>query len=161
MSASPHHPTNDLVAVAWLKAYVPEFVGASGTVPEVGTVLPADVTAWAAHGFVQCVAIPAGRRPNIDVPLRHPVFQLDGWAATPGSKQPPWGMANDLLESVRLAIELNRGLAFTGKLLTVKAGYRQVRIQAAYLINDIARIPDDPSGYARYSTDLAIDWVPA
>lgn len=148
----PFNPTNELVAVAWLGASVPGI--AAG---QVATALPKDVTAWADQGFVQVTAI-AGRAPNIDVPLRHPVFQLDFWANTPNSLKPPWNLANRLAELVRVATEAWPNY---GKTVTVKDGYLPARIQAVYLISEPSRVPDDPSGFARYTADLAIDWVPA
>lgn len=155
----PFNPTSELVAVAWLSAYVLDEQGDT-IESQIGTTLPKDNTAWADKGFLQASSIPGGRSPDLDVPLRLPVVQLDGWACTPGSNKPPWHLANRLLELVRLTTEAAQTGNY-GKPLVVKTGYLNVRVQAAYLISEPGRVTDDPSGFARYTADLAIDWVPA
>lgn len=155
----PYRPTNELVGVAWLVAYVPEFDAAM-----VGPTLPKDTTKWAATGFVQVSAIPSGT-PDIDLPVRHPRLQIDGWAtANPNgnasSNKPPWNLAAQLIEAIRLATE-DAQTGRYGKTIPVKANYLDARVQAAYLITEPMRVTDDPSGYARFTADLAIDWVPA
>jgi hypothetical protein len=151
--AGPYYPTNELVAVAWLSQRVPGLTAAM-----VATTLPKDATAWADAGFLQVQALPGGA-PDIDIPVRHPVFQLDGWANTPGSAKPPWNLANRLLELVRDATESPDALY--GRPVILPPDYLGVRVQAAYLISEPRRVPDDPAGYARFTADLAIDWVRA
>lgn len=156
----PYRPTSDLVAVAWLVEYVPELVAAM-----VGTALPKDTTKWAATGFLQATSVPGGRTPDIDVPLRRPVVQLDAWATantsgTASSIKPPWNLAAELLEHVRIATE-DAQTGHYGKPLVVKANYLDVRVQAVYLLSEPSKVLNDPSGYAHLTADLAIDWVPA
>lgn len=157
--SAPYRPTNELVAVAWLVAYVPEF-----TADMVGPSLPKDTTKWAASGFVQVSAIPSGT-PDIDIPLRRPRLQIDSWAtanqgANATSSKPPWNLAAQLIEAIRIATE-DAQTGRYGKTIPVKANYLDARVQAAYLLTEPTRVLDDPSGYARFTTDLAIDWVPA
>lgn len=152
----PFYPTSELVAIAWLGLNVPGL--AAG---QVGTTLPKDVAAWQDQGFLQVQSIPGGRQPDVDLPLRLPVLQLDGWATSgPSSSKPPWNLANRLLELVRLACE-DAQTGKYGKTLVVKADYRNARVQAVYPLTEPARVPEDPSGYARFTMDLAVDWVPA
>jgi len=151
--AGPYYPTNELVAVAWLSQRVAGLVAA-----QVGTTLPKDVTTWADAGFLQVQALPGGS-PDVDVPVRRPVFQLDGWATTPGSAKPPWNLANRLVELVRQATEANDALY--GRTIVLPANYLEARVQAAYLVSEPRRIPGDPAGYARFTLDLAIDWARA
>lgn len=157
--ATPYYPTNELVGVAWLVAYVPGFTSAM-----VGPSLPKDTTKWAASGFVQVSALAAGT-PNVDIPLRRPVLQIDAWgtantSGTASSIKPPWNLAAQLIEAIRIATE-DAQTGHYGKSIDVKANYRQARIQAAYLVTEPVKVDDDPSGYARFTADLAIDWVPA
>lgn len=148
----PHLPTNELVAVAWLSQRVPGI-----TAGQVATSLPSDPAAWAAEGFVQVQAIPGGA-PDIDVPVRHPVLQVDTWAATPSSSKPPWNKANRLAELIRVATEEAQTY---GRPVDLPADYLGARVQAAYLVSEVLRVPGDPSGYARFTFDLALDWVRA
>ena len=151
----PYPPTNELVAIAWLGQRVDGIVEG-----QVATTLPKDKAAWADEGFVQVQALPGGS-PDIDVPLRRPVLQVDLWAVTldangNASNKPPWNKANRLAELLRLATESQA----YGKPVTLPDGYRGARVQAAYLIGEPTRVTDDPSGYARFTVDLALDWVP-
>jgi len=151
--AGPYYPTNELVAVAWLSSRVPGLVAA-----QVGTTLPKDVSTWADEGFLQIQALPGGA-PDVDVPVRRPVFQLDAWASTPGSNKPPWHLANRLAELVREATEADAALY--GREVTMPANYLGARVQAAYLVSEPRRVTNDPAGYARFTLDLAIDWARA
>lgn len=156
---APYRPTNELVGVAWLVAYVPEFTAAM-----VGPSLPKDTTKWDTTGFVQVSAIPSGN-PMVDYPLRRPILQLDAWgtantSGTASSNKPPWHLVAQLLECVRIATE-DAQTGRYGKSIPVKANYLNARVQAAYLVTEPMRVNDDPSGYARFTVDLAIDWVPA
>lgn len=152
----PFYPTNDLVAVAWLGQRVPGIVNG-----QVATSLPSDVTKWADEGFVQVSII--GGSPDIDLPVRHPIVQLDFWAATVNasgavSAKPAWNKANRLVELVRVATE--EGQRYGGP-VDMPPGYLGARVQAAYLITEPLRMEGDPSGYAHFSADLALDWVRA
>lgn len=160
LPSPPYRPTNDLVGVAWLVTYVAELDAAF-----VGTALPKDTTKWADTGFLQVTAIPGGRGPDIDLPRRLPVLQLDAWATanTSGvasSNKVPWNLAAQLIEHVRIATE-DAQTGRYGKTIPVKTDYLPARIQAAYLLTEPEKVLNDPSGYARFTADLAIDWVPA
>jgi hypothetical protein len=147
-------PTSELVAVAWLSANVS---GVTGSM--VATTLPRDTSAWAAKGFVQAQAA-AGRTPDVDLPRRLPVIQVDLWGVNPDGKNPPWNLANQLAEQVRAATEAV-GTAWRGKSLAMlKTGYDPARVWAVYLLTEPTRVVGDPSGYARFTLDLAIDWAP-
>jgi hypothetical protein len=148
----PYFPTNELVVEAWLSQHVPGLVAAM-----VATSLPKDPTTWAESGFLQVQALPGGS-PDVDIPVRHPVFQIDAWATRPGSSKPPWHLANRLIELVRNATE---STAAYGRPVTMPPNYLGARVQAAYLISEPRRVTDDPAGYARFTADLAVDWVRA
>lgn len=156
----PFYPTNDLVAVAWLGQRVPGIVDG-----QVATSLPGfrqdGTLPWADEGFVQVSII--GGIPDIDLPVRHPIVQLDFWAATVTasggvSAKPAWNKANRLVELVRVATE--EGQRYGGP-VDMPADYLGARVQAAYLITEPLRMEGDPSGYAHFSADLALDWVRA
>lgn len=150
---TPHakyQPTAERVAVAWLGAV-------DGLAPGyVGTELPSDPATWLESGYVQIQALPGGAT-DIDVPQwRRAVLQLDTWATGgPSSISPPWNLAAHLAEHVRDAIESQA----YGQVIDLGPHYYDARVQAVYFTTEPRRILDDPSGYARFTTDLALDWV--
>jgi hypothetical protein len=146
----PYPPTNELVAQAWLSQRV---VGVSPG--QVATTLPKDTAAWADAGFIQVQALPGGSV-DIDTYIRHPVVQLDFYATRPNSDKPPWNLANRLVELVRIATEDAQEY---GKPVDLPPDYMAARVLAVYPIGEPTRVTDDPSGYARFTLDLAVDWV--
>lgn len=148
---APRRPTSELVAAAWLAAR------AAGVTPGmVATTLP-NVENWRATGFVQVQALPGGF-PDVDTPERHrALIQVDTWAApaTVASTAPRWGLANDLAEAVRDATKA----APAGLTINLGASFVGARLLAAYLSSEPRRVLDDPSGFARYQLDVALDWV--
>lgn len=153
--AQPYPPTNDLVAVGWIADNV---AGISADM--VATALPRELSSWAAAGFV--VATTVTGVPDVDVPVRHPLMQIDCYAVTldangAPSKKPPIGKAARLAELIRNATEDGQA---HGKLVTLPAAYSGARVLAAYPQTEPSRVPD-PAGYARVTFDLQIDWARA
>lgn len=147
--APPFPPNSDLVAQAWLSQRVAGIVAA-----QVAGSLPA-VAAWLDEGFVTVQSIP-GTQPNVDVPIRRPVFQIDTWgAAGAQTSKPHWPKAFRLAELIRLATESQAH----GQPVALPAEYLGARVQSAYLLSEPSKIEGDPSGYAHVTFDLAIDWV--
>lgn len=137
----------DLVATAWLS----DLDG----VPNVATTLPTDNSSWSASGFVQVSAIGGASSP--DVPMRAPVVAVTCWAVNPNSKRPPWGKANNLAETI-----INACYSPTNfhKALTLRDGFPQARVHAAWPLTEPRRLPGgDISEYAAYVFDLAVRWV--
>ncbi|WP_297699638.1 hypothetical protein [Mycobacterium sp.] len=137
----------ELVAMAWL-------AGVTGLTSDmVAAVLPKDTTAWAATGFVTVRAV--GGAPGIHVPMRQPVVTVDTWAVRPGSAKPPWFLANHLAELVDVgcrAVDASRTV-------TLPTNYGTARVHSAYLVSEPRRAYGDQGDYARYTTDLALNWV--
>lgn len=149
--ADKYLPTTGLVAVAWLA----RIFGSS----MVATSLPgpaADGTlSWQGSGFVQAQEL-GGREVVVDG-VRRPVVTADLWAApAQGSTKPPWNAAAQLAERLRVGTE--EGQAY-GQPVTLPAAYAGARVLAAWLISEPVRVTDDPAGYARFTVDLALDWV--
>ena len=147
----PRLATNELVAVAWL-----------GSIPGlstqmVSTQLPADDTAWAATGFITVAVV--GGSPNIYLPVKKPVFQVDCYAVKPGSNKPPFWKANVLAETVRYGTLPRVGF---NRPLSLSAGgvsYPPARVQTAYVVTEPRRRYSDAADYAVYSFDLALEWL--
>jgi len=149
-------PTNELVAVAWLR-------GISGLpTSAVSTILPGpddqfSNTSWAASGFVQVVAI--GGAPDLDVPIRHPVFSVDCWAVNVGKKNPPWGKANALAEAIVNSVYNYHTTDQFKRPVVLPAGYASALVIGAQILGEPARRPADPANYARYGFELELTWL--
>lgn len=153
--AAPYYPTNALVAAAWIGQRVPGIVAG-----QVATKLPRDVTTWGAEGFVQVT--PVTGMPDVDIPVRHPLVQVDCWAVTIDgqgnvSTKPPVHKANRLAELIRTATELDTALYSSP--VNMPVNYLGAVVLSVYPITEPAEVPDDPSGYARFTFDLALDWA--
>lgn len=150
----PYPPTNALVAVAWLSQRVAELDAAM-----VATRLPRDPATWADAGFVQATVV--GGTPDIDVPIRRPVVQIDAWAVTYSdgtiSQKPPVGKANRLAEAIRLATESPQAF---GQAVMLPTNYAGARVLSVYPISEPSEI-EDPAGYARLTMDLVFEWTRA
>jgi hypothetical protein len=141
------HPTNELVAVAWLK-------GVTDLGGRVATELPADEVSWADGGFVQVTGI--GGSPERTMPVAKPVVSLDFWACAPGSGRPPWGKANQLAEHVRADVHAH---ATTARTVTLPSAYSDARVITAYLLTEPRRVRSDVAYWAHYTADLHLSWV--
>lgn len=156
--AGPYLPNSSLVVQAWIGQRVPGIVSS-----QVASRLPRDNAAWAAEGFVQVTIVPTPA--EVDIPVRHAYAQVDAWAvalASDGSvssKRPvnlAWRLANLI---VRATEDDTQRVGGFGREVTLPPDYVSARVQAAYVQTEPAEIPDDPSGYARVSFDLALDWA--
>lgn len=150
--SDPRYPTNGLVAEAWLAQRVPGL-----TAGMVASALPRDTATWAEKGFVQATVITG--TPDIDVPIRRPLVQVDLWAMTPNSARPPKAKAANLAELVRTATELETARYSTP--VALPDNYGDAIVLSVYPETEPAEIPDDPSGYAHFTLDLRIEWVRA
>ena len=152
-------PTAELVAVSWI-ATIP------GIGPDiVATQVPPDANkdgtpaAWVARGqgFVQVIAI--GGNPDPLLPVHRTVFQVDTWAAKPGSNKPPWEIANVLAETIVFAtwdrVTLSRRLDIRVK----GEPYPPAVVQGARVLTDPRRTWGDTGAYAHYSMDLQLQWM--
>lgn len=141
-TALTHRANTELVAVAFFKTIH----------PNVGTTLPEKTDSWTDLGFVQ-VTNQGGNR-NIYVPMRHPLVRVDAWAVKPGSSKPPWGKAGDLAETVIHLCESVNNVR-----LALPNNYPDAQLFTAFAPNDPQRVPD-PSGYARFTFLVQINWAP-
>jgi len=143
----PFLPNNELVAVAWLQALDGIPAG------KVATSLPKDVATFA-DGFLTVSIV--GGSPQVYVPMRRPVVQVDTWVSSPGSS-PRWGRANDLAELVRVA---TYDYADEARPMRVElpAQYDAARVHSAFLLTEPRRVEGDPARHARYTFDLQLHW---
>jgi hypothetical protein len=155
----PLRATDELVAAAWI-ATIP---GLNRDM--VGSQLPPDANedgsqaSWVGNdaGFVQ-VAVVGGTSDPL-LPVKRPVMQVDCWATLPGSNYPPWTQANRLAETIQYATWDRYNIARPLTITLNGVVYPAAVVQSAYLTTRPRRITDDAGDYARYSFDLALQWV--
>lgn len=147
----PYYPTTGLVAQAWLAQRVEGITAAM-----VAATLPRDTAAWALLGFVQVT--PVAGSPEVDLDVRRPLVQVDCWAVAPNSAKPPRMKAHRLAELIRVATY--DGARYSQP-VEMPEHYAGAIVLSAYLNTEPAEVPDDPSGFARVTFDLALDWVRA
>lgn len=144
-------PNGELVCQAWLST-VADFPKA-----QVATRL-APIEKWTADGFLTVRALPAGVVHQELTERRGSILQLDTWAASKHSARALWGVAANMAERIRAATF--RDAQPYGKPLDMPvSGYLTARVLAAYLVSEPRRVEGDPSGYARMTCDLAVDWT--
>lgn len=151
MPSLPPLNTSELVAQFWI-----------GSIPGlstqmVATTLPSDDTTWTSTGFITVAVV--GGTPSADLPVKRPVMQVDCWSVKPGSNRPLWWKANVLAETIRYATLQRTGI--NRLLIPSSAGvpYPRAVVQTAYLLTEPRRMYSDAADYARYSMDLAIEWL--
>lgn len=158
LPAGPYLPNSSLVVAAWIGQRVPGIAPA-----QVATSLPRDLTTWASEGFVQVTIVPTPA--EVDVPIRHAYAQIDVWAVRlkpdgSASAKPPVNLAWRLANLIARACEDDtQRIGGFGRPVTLPVDYVSARVQAAYLQTEPSEVPDDPSGYARVTFDLALDWA--
>lgn len=148
------YPANtDLVVQAWLSSL--PFLN-SGMV---GASLPekADAnTGIQTSGFV--TALTVGGTPEMYVPERQPVVQIDTWC--PGlngpSKRPQWQVANALAERIVKACYSTSSFNST---LVLPTGYPTARVQQAHPLQEPRRVYGDRNYMARFHFDLQLYWI--
>jgi hypothetical protein len=148
-----NHPNGELVAQAWLAAYAgfdPAQVAGTLPVPE----------KWVGNGFVQVRSLAPGGVDSTLPERRVTVLQVDLWGtrSVRDTFRPLWGVAMDLAECLRVATF--PGVQGYGKTLTMPVpDYLPARALSAVLLSEPARVEDDPSGYARMTTNLSLTWT--
>ena len=139
---------SELVAVSFIKTM--DGVPTSG----VATQLPEDNSSWAASGFIKVGPV-VGGTPDLYVPVRNPVVQVQTFGVNPNTKYPDWGKAENLANRI---VEGTWDGSILHKQLTLRTGVNDATVMAAAALTEPARIEDDPSGYAIYTVDLSLTW---
>lgn len=143
--------TSEAVAAAWLAS--------EGTLGSVATTLPSDPLTWSEYSSYRIFLQTTDAGSDLDPYTRLTTarIQCDAWAVKPTSNRPAWAAAGSLATAVARATFAGGRIA---RVVTVPDGYGRVRVIAARPLSAPRRIPDDPSGYARYTLDLELGWIP-
>jgi hypothetical protein len=153
----PPLATSELVAQFWI-----------GTIPGLSTQMVAtqlpdaedkrgNPAPWVATGFITVHVV--GGSPNIYLPVKNPVMQLDFYATRPGSDKPPWGVANVLAETVRYATLQRTGFNRVLNLMAGNTTYPPAVVKSAYFMTEPRRAYGDVGDYGHYQVDMAMTWV--
>lgn len=141
------HPGSTLVVCTWLATQALPCDG-------VGDTLPADPRTWSAQGWVH-VPLVVGGSPQIHIPMRQPIVQIDTYTNRPESELAPWGRADHLAAAVLAAAHAMRAPVT----LAMPGGYPPVRLHSIWALSEPRRIPSDPAAYARVSADYETRWT--
>lgn len=141
------YASDEAVTCAWL-AQLDGF-----TTEMVGEVLPRDTSSWAATGFLT-VAV-AGGSTVPEYRLESPVMDVRGWATTPGTDDPPWNMARNLVTSVQAGT-----YRLTPWFLELAGCSENAVVKTAWILGKPRRAYGDFGDYAVYAADLVLNWVP-
>ena len=140
-------PNSELVAVAWLKGLT--YLGT-----RVATELPKNLSGWSASGFV--VVSAAGGTGVQYTPMRRPVVDVQTVAVAPESGRPPWSQSSQMAEQI-VAATLDHPTV--PRRVTMPSGYRSAFVRSVWVVTEPRRVPGDAGDFARFSMDLALDWV--
>lgn len=152
--------TTEQTVAAWI-ASIPGII-ALGGMQAVGTTLPADANpdgtpaAWTQTGYVTVSVV--GGSPDIYLPVKKPVIQVDTWATVPGSNLPPWQMANVLMETIRYATLQRKGFNRVLALSAGGIGYPSAVVDSAYFLTEPRRSYSDAADYAHFLADVQFVW---
>lgn len=145
-------PTGELVAMAWLRGV------AGAPANAVSTNLPRDSSSWASTGFLQVESIGGG--PNVDVPVSHVDIRVHCWAVKPKSSKPPWWMANQLAEIVRMGCYGNvDAVAPTARDVVLPDNYLNARVLSVVPLGEPQRVLLDEARFAHYQIDLRFNYT--
>lgn len=147
--ATKFNPNSELVATALLKTLQLGPAASFG----VGTTLPENLESWK-DGFIQVQIV--GGSPDIDVPTRRPLVQVDCYVPSIKSSKPQWGRAATIAEDItQFVYEHGESV---GTVLSL-GNYKDAFVQSVYVASEPRRVSNDPAGHARYTIDLVIVWV--
>jgi hypothetical protein len=141
-------PNTELVAVSWLKGLT--YLGT-----RVATELPRDNATWSASGFVTVTA--AGGPAPLHIPWREGVVDVSTWGVTPTSGRPPWNLAAQLAEAIVTGTLDHKNVP--RRVTMPSAAYAPAFVKGARVMSEPRRVPGDAADYARFTMDLALDWV--
>lgn len=143
------NPNSELVATTFVRELLSPVPANFG----VGTTLPENTASWS-DGFIQLQVV--GGSPDIDVPTRRPLIQVDCWVPSINSSKPQWGRAATIGENLTNFIyEFGEGI---GKQLSLGT-FKDALVQSVYLASEPRRITNDPAGHARFSFDISLTWI--
>jgi hypothetical protein len=89
-------------------------------------------------------------------PLRQPAIGVTCWGVAATSGKPPWNLASQLAEAILDATLAHQTVP---RRVTLPTGYAPAFVRSVRALTETQRVPGDVASYARYTLDLALDWV--
>jgi hypothetical protein len=124
-----------LVAIAVLKEILGGANNVGATLPEADD---SGAFSWQTSGFVQVTGNPILGWRDQDSDVRHNIIPVDFWAvAKPGSNNPPWGMLNNLIETV-----WNGFFKWTPHQVTLQGQFPKAIVHTLSSNTEPRRVPD-------------------
>lgn len=150
--STPLIPTDELVAVAWIKA-------ALGLTNGVSTNLPDPPWGDTDDTWLQVMQI--GGSAATDVPMMDAAVSVNAFAHTANSLKPAWNKANHLLQRLLIATYQTQRPPSNRVEVEMPGDFGEAIVCAVRPLSLPRRIPSDPSQYAVYNMDIGIMWYPA
>lgn len=147
--STPLIPTDELVAVAWIKAALGLTNGVSTTLPDIP---------WDDEQWIQVMQV--GGSPDIDTPVMDAAISVNTFAYKEGSTKPPWNKANHLMQQLLIATYQTQRQPSGRVELDLADDYGRAIVMSARSLGLPRRIPSDPSQFAAYNMDIGIMWYP-
>lgn len=147
-------PANtDLAVQTWLGSLPVLNPGmVAGELPE----SPEQNATLVASGFVTAYTV--GGTPELYVPMRKPVVQIDTWGFPASSgRRPMWERANKLAEQIVAACY--NGTNLETSLPIGKSGYGTIRMIQAHPLQEPHRVYSDRAYRGRFRFDLQTYWI--
>lgn len=148
--STPLIPTDELVAVAWIKAALGLTNGVSTTLPD---------QPWEDQQWLQVMQV--GGSPDIDLPVFDAAVSINAFAYSEGSAKPPWNKANHLLQQLLVATYQTQRQPSNRVAITLPGDYGEAIVMSVRPLSLPRRIPSDPSQFAAYNMDIGMMWYPA
>jgi hypothetical protein len=146
-----NRPDGALVADSWLRLV--SGLPASCIGPTLPSARRTPAPEWITNGFAQHTVV--GGSPEVHVPLRRTVVQLDFWATNLDDRNPPWGVASNLAETVHAACYGT--VAET--VLAMPANYLTPRLRTVVALQEPRKDLSDAGGFARFQFDALFTWT--
>lgn len=139
------NPNSELVAMTYLRAITEPTLS-------VGTTLPEDESTWT-NGFVQVTVV--GGSPDLYVPIRRPLVQVDCWTPSVNGSKPKWSRTNSIAEDIIASLYRDENKQFILEL----GNYQDALVQEVSVASEPRKITGDPAGHARYTFDISLKWI--
>ena len=158
---NPLHPTSELVTCAWISS-IPGFPLSTSGVMTQATAQENWPVRSNISQIVTCSVVGGSPGTSDQVPIAKPVMSIKAWAAKlSGSMKPPWFVAAELLEQIRVAC-YERDYQVFGRILSIQANgqtYNGATVHGTTVHTEPRRIKADPRNYAVYQMDVGFTWV--
>jgi hypothetical protein len=155
-----YHPNSELVTCAWISSISGFPLTASNGVMTQAPKQEQWPVIDGVSQIVTCRVVGGTPNPVMDVPVAMPVMEIKAWATKLNQNRPPWFIANELIELIRIAC-YQKSFGVFGRALTIQANnvpYNQAIVLKTQVHAEPRRLYSDPRNYAVYTMDVGFVW---